>query len=726
MAGVTAQELAVRTAILDVATAGTLLQKVDSPGRLYSSITKAQLKVDIGVKDEFIELTDTPNEYSSADINKILQIKDDLSGVEFTDSPIFASVTIDNIIIPDIYTAQTEPTGFVDRDAVLSWDDATHTLTITGVHDIYINGVKTTKTTDSIQISDTTNLYYIYYNTSGILSYNVMWPGFDVPLLAFVYWNTAIDKGLISEERHGIIMDGDTHGYLHETIGVRYESGLTGTFDATTLNVTAGVIHDEDLKIDISEQTTCTVMYKNGDVNWEWDANSAIYYKLNGTALRYNNGNVLADCALNKYMAMWIFATNDISTPIVALMGQRTDTKLSSAKDNNTYESLSFGVLPFQEMKILFRVILRNTGAPPTYVETLDLRAVSTVSSGTYTATAHSILTGLDSDDHKGYALLAGRIEGQELFGSNVTAEDLTLTDNSVDNNSITVIQAISAYTHSQIVGGDSVHVSVTENTNWDSAYTHSQLTSGNPHSVTPTELSLVVGTDVQAWDTGLDALAALTYVTDSFIKVTATDTYAIRTVAETKTDLSLNLVENTALSTWAGTTNITTLGTVGTGTWGATDIAIAHGGTGQSTAQAAIDALSAVSAATNEHVLTKDTVTGNVKWKVASGGSLTFLDLTDTPTFYSSDDIGKYAAVKSDLSGLEFVDSSSGSGYTSRMRAYLSANQNIDHATYTKVLFNIETFDSDDEYDKNNNYRFTATSAGYYLVTSKVMYSAT
>jgi len=30
------------------------------------------------------------------------------------------------------------------------------------------------------------------------------------------------------------------------------------------------------------------------------------------------------------------------------------------------------------------------------------------------------------------------------------------------------------AYTHSQVAGGDSVHVSTTENTNWDSAYTHS------------------------------------------------------------------------------------------------------------------------------------------------------------------------------------------------------------------------------------------------------------
>lgn len=44
--------------------------------------------------------------------------------------------------------------------------------------------------------------------------------------------------------------------------------------------------------------------------------------------------------------------------------------------------------------------------------------------------------------------------------------------------------------------------------------------------------------------------------------------------VSVTASDLSLGSVENTALSTWAGSANITTLGTIGTGTWNATAIA--------------------------------------------------------------------------------------------------------------------------------------------------------
>lgn len=58
---------------------------------------------------------------------------------------------------------------------------------------------------------------------------------------------------------------------------------------------------------------------------------------------------------------------------------------------------------------------------------------------------------------------------------------------------------------------------------------------------------------------------------------------------------------------------------TITTGIWGATDVGISFGGTGQSSAQAAINALSAVSGATNEHVLTKDTGTGNAVWKVTT-----------------------------------------------------------------------------------------------------------
>jgi len=49
-----------------------------------------------------------------------------------------------------------------------------------------------------------------------------------------------------------------------------------------------------------------------------------------------------------------------------------------------------------------------------------------------------------------------------------------------------------------------------------------------------------------------------------SYLKGAGTAALVERTVGEVKTDLSLNNVENTAISTWAGSGNITTVGTLG------------------------------------------------------------------------------------------------------------------------------------------------------------------
>lgn len=73
------------------------------------------------------------------------------------------------------------------------------------------------------------------------------------------------------------------------------------------------------------------------------------------------------------------------------------------------------------------------------------------------------------------------------------------------------------------------------------------------------------------------------------------------------------------------------------------TALSIAQGGTGQTTQQAAIDALTNVSAATNEHVLTKDTATGNAVFKAApagGGGGYTWLIKTAAYTMVDNDGI--------------------------------------------------------------------------------------
>lgn len=90
--------------------------------------------------------------------------------------------------------------------------------------------------------------------------------------------------------------------------------------------------------------------------------------------------------------------------------------------------------------------------------------------------------------------------------------------------------------------------------------------------------------------------------------------------IAATNIQAAINELD-TEKSPIAGSSSIVTVGTVTTGTWNADTIAIANGGSGQTTQQAAINALTNVAAATNEYVLTKDTATGDAIWKVAAGG---------------------------------------------------------------------------------------------------------
>jgi hypothetical protein len=100
--------------------------------------------------------------------------------------------------------------------------------------------------------------------------------------------------------------------------------------------------------------------------------------------------------------------------------------------------------------------------------------------------------------------------------------------------------------------------------------------------------------------------------------------------------------------------------------------LGISDGGSGQTAQQAAINALTNVAAATNEHVLTKDTATGNAIFKAAAGGGASQLsDLSDVDSATQTDGFviksngGNYLGAYLDMTELSDVAAKSGSGTT-------------------------------------------------------------
>ena len=88
---------------------------------------------------------------------------------------------------------------------------------------------------------------------------------------------------------------------------------------------------------------------------------------------------------------------------------------------------------------------------------------------------------------------------------------------------------------------------------------------------------------------------------------------------ATVKTILALGNVENTKLSTWTGSTSITTLGTVSSGTWAGSTISVSKGGTGATTAADALNALLPLQASNSGKVLQTNGTTAS--WVLPSGG---------------------------------------------------------------------------------------------------------
>lgn len=361
-----------------------------------------------------------------------------------------------------IHSDTKEPTGFQNQtDSSLSWSDSTpdRTLTIdkTGSGWVfYVQGTKYLKIAlEAIQIPDTEGLHFIYYDTSGVLQSTTIFTSAiltDYAFVAAISWDATNSKGKMWEERHGMVMDGLTHEYLHNHVGLAYKIGdglaledfliSDGSLDAhAQFSSALGIVSDEDIDHSISAvgPTVGHEIWSLDGANWRWETVPGFSIKnLGAGRLAFNDSGSQTEVGNNNFVICHIFATGLHDKKLISIQGQQEYNTINQAREGalNEISTLQLSGLPGLEMRYIAAVIFKTAN---TYANTVKARIeltddgenyvdfrsvqVSTVAS----STDHGTLAGLTNDDHLQYKLLAGRSSDVTIV--NLAAYTALLTD---------------------------------------------------------------------------------------------------------------------------------------------------------------------------------------------------------------------------------------------------------------------------------------------------------
>lgn len=377
-----------------------------------------------------------------------------------------------------------EPTGFVNRtDTALYWDDATTTFTVSGTSwEMYSSGTKLTKSAPETLVGDGTDFtiasgtWFFYYTSGGVLTASqTPWSYTNDDIFtAILYWDGA--KGVIGEERHGTIMDRDTHSYLHQTVSSRYNDGLTATISGVYFTLDAGYTNDEDIRHSFGTEDQCIVWYRKPDQHFTFNGPQADYCVDSVDIVQYDNNGVLTDVPNGQHMAYWLIASN---TPtenhkIWSIMGQRVDVALQDAKDNNaSFNDMILTGLPITEVVVLYRIILRRAGTSISVEDVTDYRSVSVLPTSSYVATDHGVLSGLSDNDHPQYALDTKVDTTSGTLQTQVTtnAGNITTLDTKIDTTSGTLQTQIDGLGGGHTQGTDTTLGTMTADIDMNNSY---------------------------------------------------------------------------------------------------------------------------------------------------------------------------------------------------------------------------------------------------------------
>lgn len=511
-----------------------------------------------------------------------------------------------------------EPMGHAVRlDSTISFNAGSRIFSIAPTatdYDIWCKGIKYTKTgTDTVTIPNTTGLYYIYFDASGVLQYRTSYFDWDddVPT-SYIYWNANDGAATyFADERHGIALDWATHEYLHRTRGAVIANGFSISNYTTTgdgsidshcyIDISGGTFFDEDLEVTITHSATPTANSWEQDLSgpalipvfyqynqaWTKDTATNFPFKQGSSYPQYNlytagtNSWSSVDATANKYIVQFVIATHNLGTPVISVMGQDEYDNIGDA-EGVAFEDLALDGFPSVEFRPLYKLVYQ-VGSYANSVNArlrsvIDIRQVGSAGVGQGLGSDHGILTGLGDDDHLQYLHVTEDRTG--ITASIETSGTLKTTDTTASTDSTTGALVV---TGGVGIGGD-VNIA-------------GDLTVSGTTTTLDTETLLVedknieIGvvespTDTTA-NTGGITLKGATDKTIQWINSTDAWTFSEHIDIASGKEYYINgvsVLSSTTLGSGVVNSSLTSVGTIGTGTWQGTEVGVTYGGTGLTT----------------------------------------------------------------------------------------------------------------------------------------------
>ena len=534
------------------------------------------------------------------------------------------TIAVDSGNITDFDAAVRETTGIdqtfepmghaVRLDSTISFDNVNRIFSIAPTatdYDIWCKGVKYTKSgTDTVTLPNTTDLYYIYFDASGVLQYRTSYFDWDddVPT-SYIYWNATDGAATyFADERHGIALDWATHEYLHRTRGAVIANGFSvsnytvsgdGSLDSHCyIDISGGTFFDEDLKVTITHSNTPTANTWEQDLSgpalipvfylynqsWTKDTATNFPFKQGSSFPQYNlytagtNSWSTVDASSNKYIVQFVIATHNLGNPVISVMGQDQYSNAGDA-EGVAFEDLLLSDFPSVEFRPLYKLVYQ-VGSYANSVNArlrsvIDIRQLSSAGVGQGLGSDHGILTGLGDDDHFQYLHTT---ENRTGVTANIATSGTLSTSNTTESNS--------SITGALVVAGG---VGVGGNVNIDGDLTVNGTTiTLDAETIVVEDKNIEIGVVASPSDTTangggitlkgtsdktitwLDATDAWTF--SEHINIASGKAYYIDGTA---------VLDATTLGSGVVDSSLTSVGTITTGTWSATEIAVDKGGTG-------------------------------------------------------------------------------------------------------------------------------------------------